>query len=129
LRIGLYEIEQQSIDYFLELVKSEHFSGGLIARNNSAYFLVGCTDEKFLYLDPHFIQDSFQENYLDLIRSYEVKQIQQIRHKEINPSVGIFFKLKSFRDCLRLQQLLEGLKEKYPEHYSLCFNLYKDFEF
>jgi hypothetical protein len=31
------------------------FSGGLIGKNNSAYFLIGSQNDKFIYLDPHFI--------------------------------------------------------------------------
>jgi len=31
----------------------DNFTGGIIAKNRSAYYLLGCIDYYLLYLDPH----------------------------------------------------------------------------
>ena len=54
-RLGLYKTDEESVEQVRRMSVYKSFSGGLIARNNSAFFLIGCQNDRFIYLDPHFI--------------------------------------------------------------------------
>ena len=40
-RTGLHKAEKENIDYVRDLIRNKYFSGGLIGKNNSAYYLLG----------------------------------------------------------------------------------------
>lgn len=79
------------------MVLYKSFSGGLIGKNNSAYFLIGIQNDKFIYMDPHFIQEANDYHSIETqLASYNVSTFWTIKSDEINPSIGISFTVKSF---------------------------------
>lgn len=121
LRTGLYKSEPQNLAYLKELVKNDKFSGGMIGKGNSAYYLVGISGNNFIYLDPHFVQNSKFESFEQLFGSYDVLKMRSIREDRLNVCVGVSFKICSFREYRELIGFFDCLKERFRDSFYLSF--------
>ena len=121
LRTGLYKSEKENLNYLNELVKYNKFSGGVIGKGNSAYYLIGTTGKDYIYLDPHFVQKTKFDNNEDLFKSYNVLSLRSIREDKLNVCVGISFKICSFQEYKELIGFFDELKEKYKDSFYLSF--------
>lgn len=126
LRIGLAYPDKENLDYLKDIVKSKFFSGGLIGKNKSALFLIGMQNNNFIYLDPHFVQESEFKNISKHLNSFNCLNFRTIEDSKINPCLGISFTVWSFDDCLQLQSFLDKMKEKHRDSYYICFNSDKE---
>ncbi len=127
LRTGLYQPEQVNIEYVNALIKSEYFSGGLIGKKHSAYFLLGLSGENYIYLDPHFVQTGVYGP--EWFNTFQVKNFRTINCGEINTCVGLSFTVDSFKQFASLRAYFEELKETHIDSFYISFNLYEGHDF
>lgn len=101
-RLGLVTPEKENLEYLRDLVKCRLFSGAMMGKNKAALFMIGIQGERFIYLDPHFVQDAEDNDLEKYFQSYNCMNFRTIHQSKINPSLGISFTVKSFQDCLYL---------------------------
>ena len=72
LRTGLVKPEPENVKYVNKIISSKYFAGGIIGKGNSAFFLLGNQGKNYIYLDPHYVQESKNSTSQNYLNTYNV---------------------------------------------------------
>jgi len=113
LRLGLSECNNLYIENIKHCFEIEQSVGAVGGRPNSAFYFIGCQNDKLLYLDPHVTQESLSPDDIDLENipdeTYHTTKVDLLPWDQLDPSIAVAFYCKteeSFDDlCQKLQEV------------------------
>ncbi|XP_063682985.1 cysteine protease ATG4B-like [Bolinopsis microptera] len=114
LRLGLSECNNLYIENIKHCFEIEQSVGAVGGRPNSAFYFIGCQNDKLLYLDPHVTQESLSPDDIDLENipdeTYHTTKVDLLPWDQLDPSIAVAFYCKteeSFDDlCQQLQETI-----------------------
>ena len=115
LRLGLNEIETSYIDCLkIVLTNVKNNIGFVCGKGHYAYYFIGRTKHKLLYLDPHVCQKAVDPS-IDNGDSYIVKKIFTVNFEKISSQMTFGFSFNKGQDILEfiqsVREILEYIKD------------------
>lgn len=80
----------------------------------------------YVYLDPHFVQESKFSTDKNYEKTYRVKGFRTLHETKVNPCIGLAFKVDNFKKFCRMRAKFEELQNKHKDSYYLCFYVNND---
>lgn len=115
LRLGLNEIDTSYIDCLkMVLTNVKNNIGFVCGKGHYAYYFIGRTKHKLLYLDPHVCQKAVDPS-IDKGDSYTVKKIFTVDFEKISSQMTFGFSFNKGLDILEfiksVREILEYIKD------------------
>jgi len=127
-KIGLDKPNPEYMPFMKELLSYPESIGMIGGRPGLAYYIVGYSKDRLIYLDPHFVQESVK-NKRELeknLESYSYDKIKSIGYGDIDTSVAFGFFIQdetSFQEFVARFQLS---CEKKDSFLGLEMSVYKE---
>jgi cysteine protease ATG4 len=121
-RVGLSSIDEKYVNPIKKLYSIKNNVGVIGGKNNYALYFIGVQEDKFLYLDPHFKQEScksINDYYENHQQTYMKKNIYFLNIKSATPAFtfGVYFssmeQFKQLRYSLFSYSKIENYLFKY----------------
>jgi hypothetical protein len=118
LRLGLDKLETQYIKHIPKFFNIPNNLGIISGKAFYAYYFIGVSNGKLLYLDPHFNRKSISFSELEQqYKTYLQKEIYLLDVKCMSPALTVCFYFNSFYEYIELVSAF-----KYFSHQEeLCF--------
>jgi len=105
-KTGLDEHNELYLNTIFQLLTFRQSIGMLGGRGSKAYYFIGFQNQKLLYFDPHYVQDSPHTELGDSYKTYFLEKCFQIHVKDIDTSVGFGFYLRNADDYYEFKSAL-----------------------
>lgn len=134
IQIGLDSPNPKYIEIVNEILRSPYSLGMVGGKPAAALYFVGLHNDKYLYLDPHYVQPSTSSSNIDsLLETFFCPHIKSINNINISPSLALGFYFRTPWDSRIFFNMLENLSKKYEEDFFLGLERnsgeYEDFKF
>lgn len=117
LTLGFSEPNPEYIEIMDELLRCKQFIGGFIGSGSFAYYLIGMTTDKYVFLDPHFVQSPVSSIDDPDVSTYKVQSIKETLKRQISTCVSLGFLLHNNNDLSDFYEQLMVMKEKYNDNF------------
>lgn len=120
VQIGL---ETPGLNY-LEIVKmfmKSPYSIGMVGgKPSSALYFVGLHQDDFLYLDPHYVQNSTNLKNIDaLLDTYFCENIKTMKAQHISPSLALGFYFRNALEAKDFYYFLQKISKTNEDSFFL----------
>ncbi len=120
IQIGLETPNLLYLDIVTKLMKSPYSIGMIGGKPSSALYFVGLHRDNFLFLDPHYVQNSSNiDNIESLLDSYFCDNVKTMKTKNISPSLALGFYLRNSLEVKNFYYYLKELSKINEESFFL----------
>lgn len=117
ITLGFSEPNPDYLEIMDDLLRSKQFIGGFIGSGSFAYYAVGMTADKYVFLDPHFVQPIVTSIDDPEVTSYKVQSIKETPKKRISTCVSLGFLLHKNGDLIDFYERIILMREKYKDNF------------
>ena len=133
IQIGLETPGLNYLEIVGKMMKSQYSVGMIGGKPSSALYFVGLHHDYFLYLDPHYVQNSTNmDNINNLLDTYFCDNIKTMKTKNISPSLALGFYLRNPEEVKDFYKFLNALSNTHQDSFFLglekCSAEYDDFK-
>jgi len=134
IQIGLEVPSPNYLEIVCELMKNQNSLGMIGGKPSSALYFVGLHRDNFLFLDPHYVQNSSNvHNIDDLLDTYFCENIKSMKMKNISPSLALGFYFRNSWEVKNFYCFLKDLAKTHEDSFFLGLEKssaeYDDFKF
>jgi cysteine protease ATG4 len=109
-KIGLDKPNPVYLPFIKELLSYPESVGMIGGKPGYAYYIMGHVHDKFIYLDPHFVQESVNSRKVlkENLSSYHCQAARYVSYSEIDTSIALAFMIK---DENHFKKFIKNFKE------------------
>lgn len=104
VRIGMHEPQAEMIQSVLSLMRLTSFVGILGGKPGKAYYILGTSKNRFIYLDPHCVKE---ESHLE---EFFCGKMFSLGHEKADTSMAVCFYVGNISEFMILSDSLLSLK-------------------
>ena len=96
VQLGLKKIPDENFEAISNCFKIKYCVGIMGGKGHMGLYFPGCQGKKLLLMDPHFVQESIdEENVQSHRKEFSCQVVKSLKMKKMDPSIGIGFLVSS----------------------------------
>ncbi|KAM3127858.1 hypothetical protein pb186bvf_020048 [Paramecium bursaria] len=117
-RIGLEQPNPDYLDVLDQIMELKYFQGIVGGKPKKAFYIIGRIADQYIYLDPHYVQESTTQD--EIIRNpntFKCQDIQLIPRNNIDTSMGLAFYLRNPQELEDFWIQINNLKRQHENFF------------